>query len=143
MRSAVQYDLSRGGTIKFDVSLASGNLPTSSAVAGWPWIGFLSLPYSAPSTPSYNGGAPIPQDGVYVNFREACRLLPITPQVLRFTDFGESEVASRGTVWRPDDGCRKAEPCRASLHVGPSRSVGDGRLDGRRHVRSVPARPGL
>lgn len=96
MRSAAMYNLAQGGTVKLDVSLASGNIPTSSAHAGWPWVGFLTQPYTTPSTPHYNGGAPTPEQGVYVNFRYLCSVPWATPQVLSYSNYSESEIAASG-----------------------------------------------
>ncbi len=98
VRSHVKYDLSQGGTVKFDVSLASGNIPSSSTDPGWPWIGFLTQPYIAPSTPCCNGGAPTPKNGVYVRFVKTTVLPWTPPLVLNYSNHIESNIEAAGNA---------------------------------------------
>lgn len=85
LRSAVRYNLAVG---EFRVQMRddSGGFP----LFGSAYVAFTTLPYNAPSVKRDNGEGPTPQNGVYVQLRDNCRIPWGGPQVSTYTNWVES-----------------------------------------------------
>lgn len=106
LRSLVPYDLRNGGTVAFTASLLAGNFP----LVGFPYVAFTDRPYNAPSIDDLNGHGPTPQNGVYVQFRDNCRIPWGPPQIVRYTNWAETYV-------EPSDQCLASPPAGAANRV--------------------------
>lgn len=106
LRAAVPYNLTGGGTVTFDVSLDTGLNP----LVGYPFVAFTDRPYNAPSIRMDNGQGPTPANGVYVQFRDNCRVPWGPPQVVSYANHAE-------TIVEPNDQCAAAVAADGSARV--------------------------